>query len=84
MKIKKIKTEFKKNGFIHKLMKRVGNIALLEQRNSGGSTLGYEVHKVRCLTIRGDQGGDDKLLDEGYTHKEKSPSNEQFGMYGWS
>lgn len=81
-KIKKIKQEYKKNGYVHKLIKRHGNVALFSL-NKNDKEIAWEVIKIRKRKITSYiRALDDSYKD--YDYIEILPSNEEFGIYGWS
>lgn len=83
MKLWKIPEKFRKNGFDFKLLQREKDIAIYEL-SSKGVVLGFEVHKVRKMPIPATSRVDSELVLRGYIFRERLPSNENFGNFGWS
>lgn len=76
--MKPIETEFRKNGFHHKQLKRVGNVAIYERWADGHSKRHYEVVMIQFNGARSFPNGTTYPASEGY------PSSEQWGTYGWT
>lgn len=70
----------KKNGFTYKLVERVGDVALYEQR-LGRKLVGHEVFFVKVQKAKSANFGGVQVAFE---PKEKFPSNESFGKWAWS
>lgn len=82
-KLKKIKESFTRKRIDFKLLKRVKDIVLFEL-SVKSDVWGYEVHKVRKMTIPPiykEKSPDDY---KGYDYMEVLSSDESFGEYGWT
>lgn len=82
MLIRPLSEEFKTNGYQYKLLKRVGNIAIVKVQ---GSDI-YEVHVIRVnpiLDYWSKNKNNHPVQPYQFTHAEYYCSNSMFGRYGW-
>ena len=77
MVIKQINAEFKDNGFTYKQIKRDGLVTLYAVVSKSGKVLGYE---SAILTVKPAE----QIRGVMYPARESYPSNEEFGLRGWS
>ena len=83
MNVLKARKEFGNEVYQYIQIKRVKDIAIYKQCE-GVKVVSYEVHKIRMKELKGKAFGNEKLLSQGYTHKEYLPCSNDFGKYGWS
>lgn len=65
-------TEYKKNGYTHKQVRRSGDVVIYQLFNEKDEPRGFEVYEVRKYTER-------QINDVIIPAKEAPPSNEMFG-----
>tara|TARA_R100000808_G_scaffold6183_1_gene18519 strand:- start:7691 stop:7993 length:303 start_codon:yes stop_codon:yes gene_type:complete len=75
--MKKLKKEFTKAGFHHKLVKRVGKVAIYERRQLTGERSHYEV--VKISNHKGYKMGG-TFIEPAETY----PGNSLWGLQGWT
>lgn len=76
-KVKLISEQFNANGGMsYTLLKRTSSVALYKVDGYG-----WEVHKIRQVKLIEASLWDSSIIAQGYTHKEKLASNEDFGRY---
>lgn len=86
--MKKIPKTFRKNGFEYTILKRKGNVVVLEQFKDFGAegvVRQYEVHKVR-LNLAGEckyEQSDGSIRVVERPEQEILTGNSEFGQYGW-
>lgn len=85
MKVKPLKTEFKTNKFMYKLIKRIGDYALVRAFKLVKGVeehRGWEIHHIRIIPIP--PAWRKKKGYMGFVMYQSYASNEAFGQYGWS
>ena len=70
-------TDFAKNTFHYSIVKRHGNLAIIKAVTKTGGTVAYETILIR-------EREEIKIFDNVMPASEYSPSNEEFGSFGWS
>jgi hypothetical protein len=75
--VRPVPVEFTKQGFRYKQIRRVGNLAIYEQRLIKSKAVYYEVWVIR---IRKERTIKDTVLPK----SEKMPSPEDWGRYAWT
>lgn len=82
IKVREIPSEYKKNGFIYKSIKREGMVAMFEVLTKGRQNTGYEVYLIRTINVTEYLKKRNPQLVN-FEGLEVFPSNEDFGAYGW-
>lgn len=82
--IKQIPDIFKANGYYYKLIRRVDEYVLYEQKSRlTCNAISYEVHQIRIRPISEFHSKIDRDINR-YTHYEKLAGNSEFGKFAWS
>jgi hypothetical protein len=86
MNIFPVEQGFNKGGFNYKLLcsktKDENTYCIYEQKDKMNDDLHYEVQILRLQEVIGIMNGFEKY--NGFTHYWKNPSNEDWGVYGWT
>jgi hypothetical protein len=79
IRIKKLKPEIKKNGYLYELVKRLDGKCIYAQKD-GGRLIAYEVFKTKLTRPH------PKMLEDlqNYDKVETFPSDEEFGVRAWT
>jgi hypothetical protein len=78
MKIKELPNKFSKSGFDYELLRRVGNVALLEKTRAGDKLIvSYEIVVIRAH-------GGYTIAGSTVEPAEYIPKSEDWGTYGWT
>lgn len=79
--IKALKEEVNKNGFMYKLVKRNEDRAIYSQHTALGQTCAYEVFKIKKGKLHPKSSEEDL---KNYDLSERFPRDEDFGKTAWT